>query len=258
MRTALIVLGGAARFQLALLRRSPGDLMVLINTPLLTIAFIAITRHAGRADLESYAVLAPVLMALWLMAVMVCGDIVDTERANGTLELLLGSPANLATVVLGRVLTVTALSLVSVAEVAVVAAAFGVDLAVGHGVLFAATLVCGALATAGWATALTGLFVAARSARVFQNGMSYPVYVLGGAFVPVALLPDWLRPLTAVVYLSWTSELLRDAMGAAPVDDVAARLLVILALGSCGFAVGRWLLRMVVTRVRVSGSAGLA
>jgi ABC-2 type transport system permease protein len=260
MRTPPVTLvGGAFRFELAVLRRSPGDLLVLVNTPLLTVAFLMITRHAGRPDLDAYAVLAPAVMALWHMAVLVSGEIVDRDRWAGTLELLLAAPAALPLVVLGRILAVTLISLVSLAEAWLVAwLGFGVRIAVHHPGLFVVVLLATAVATAGWATAMSGTFVLARSARTFQNGISYPFYLLGGALVPVDLLPAWLQPISRAVYLSWASDLLRASLRPEPVPDWLPRIGMVVGLGAAGFAVGYWLLNRIVNRVRATGAVTYA
>lgn len=249
----------AFRFQLSLVRRSPGDLMVLVNTPLLTVAFLTITRHAGRPDLDGYAVLAPAVMALFNMAVMVAGEIVDVDRWLGTLELLLAAPAALPVVVLGRIGAVTVLSLGAVGEAWLVARlGFGVHLTVAHPGLFAATLLVTALATAGWATAMSGTFVLARSARTFQNTITYPFLLLGGALVPVELLPAWLRPISRLVYLSWASDLLRATLRPEPVRLFLPLAGVVLGLGAAGFALGWWLLRRIVDLARTTGTVTYA
>ena len=46
---------GGVRLQLAMFRRAWDNLLALITVPLFTIAFLAITRHAGRTDLAAYA-----------------------------------------------------------------------------------------------------------------------------------------------------------------------------------------------------------
>lgn len=253
------LVGGAFRFQFGVLRRSPGDLMVLVNTPLLTVAFLTITRHAGRPDLDGYAVLAPAVMALFQMALLVSGEIVDVDRWFGTLELLLASPAALPAVVLGRIAAVTVVSLVSIVEAGLVARlGFGVTVAVHHPWWFVAALLSTALATAGWATAMSGTFVLARSARTFQNSISYPFLLLGGALVPVDLLPGWVQPLSRLVYLSWASDLLRATLRAEPVPHALASVAVVLALGAAGLALGWWMLGRIVDRVRATGTVTYA
>lgn len=252
------VFWGAARLQFALLRRGLDDLMVLVNAPLLTVAFLSIMRHAGRPDLEAYAVLGPTVISVFQMALLVSGELIAAERWSGTFEAALATPAPPAVALLGRISLITAVSYLSLAESWLVARLFGVGLGVAHPWLFVATLLVTGLAIAGSAVIMAAVFVVARSARTFQNALSYPFFLLGGAIVPVALLPGGLRAVSRVVFLSWSSDLLRDALEAAPVENVLLRLGVVLGLGLVGFGFGMVLLTRLLLRVRRTGSVALA
>jgi ABC-2 type transport system permease protein len=247
------------RFQAVILRRSPAELMALLSTPLFTLAFAAIVVHAGALDLTPYAIVGPTVIAVWTMALNVSGDIVDSERHNGTFEPSLATPASLIVLVLGRITTVTLVSLLSLLESAlIVRLAFGIAVHIAHPSLFAITIFLTAAAMAGTATAFSAIFVLARSARTFQNSLSYPIYLLSGAMIPPALLPGWLRPATRVVFLSWSTGLMRDALRAAPAPDVPGRLAVIAVLGVLGYVAGLWLLSSVLRRMRAAGTVGYA
>lgn len=249
------VLLASIRFELAVLRRSPGDLMALVTTPLFTVIFLAITDHAGRPDLVPSAVLAPAVMGIWLMGLLVSGEIVDRERWDGTLEAVLASPAPLPLVVLGRITTITVVSLVAVVESWLVAAlGFGLVIQVHHPALFALVLLVTAVAMAGTATAMSAIFFLARTARTFQNALSYPFYLLGGVFVPIDLLPQWLRLLARLVFLSWATDLLRDTLSPATPHNGAMRLAIVLGLGVAAFFAGLVLLGRILDRVRAHGT----
>jgi ABC-2 type transport system permease protein len=255
----MTTLAAALRFQLRLLRRSPDQLLALVTAPMMTLIFLAISRHAGRADLAPYAVLAPALIALWGMALLTAGEIVAGERDNGSLELLIATPAAFPGVIVGRIAGVAAVSLAGFAESWLAAGlVFRVVVPVPHPAVFAATLAVTLFSTAGTASMMSAVFVLARSARTFQNSLSYPFYVLGGVLVPVALLPDWLRPATRAVFLSWSSDLLRDALAHAGVRHLPPRLAAVAALGLLGYAAGVLLLRRAVNRARTTGSVGHA
>jgi ABC-2 type transport system permease protein len=58
------------RLQLRVVRSDADYVMPLATIPLFAIAFLAIVRHAGRDDLTAYAVMAPVLIALWALALL--------------------------------------------------------------------------------------------------------------------------------------------------------------------------------------------
>ncbi|WP_233163436.1 ABC transporter permease [Glycomyces salinus] len=248
-----------ARFQIAAMRRSPHDLMALVNAPLFTVIFLAIVRYTGRDDLTGYAVLAPAMITVFAMALLASGEIIANDRTDGRLELLVASPSPVAVVVLSRIAMITLVSLVSVAECWLVARVlFGKAVAVPHPWLFVGTLAAIGLAMAGTASAMAGLFVLTRSARTFQNSLSYPFYILGGVLVPPALLPEWLRPLTQVVFLSWGTDLLRDSLSEAPVQRVLPRIAAVIVLGGTGFLLGAWLIHRVLLKVRNDGTVSHA
>jgi len=125
-----------------------------------------------------------------------------------------------------------------------------------HPWAFVATIVVTLAAMAGTSVAMSSLFVLARNAVTFSNSASYPFYVLGGILAPVSVLPAWLRPLSAAIFLSWSADLLRAALRPVPVHELGFRLGMVALLGACGFAVGAWAMRVVLTRVRGSGELG--
>jgi ABC-2 type transport system permease protein len=248
----------AFRLQVHTVRTDPDYFMPLVTVPMFTITFLAIVRHAGREDLTEYALMAPVLIALWALSLMDSGEIVDGDRQLGVLEPLVAAPANFALVVCARVLAVTMIALFAFVEVAIAGwLAFRVSFDVHHPAVFAATLVATALAMSGTAVIMAALFVLARSTRTFQNSLSFPFYVLGGVLVPVSLLPGWVQPLSTGVFLSWSADLLRDSLDPAPVERLAVRVGMILALGLVGFVVGQVMLRRILTRLRERGELAL-
>lgn len=249
------VFAAAVRLQLRIVRADPDHLMPLVTIPLFAITFLAIVRHAARDDLTAYAVLAPVLIALWQLSLLDSGEVIAEDRWQGVLEAVIAAPASIGVVVVARVLTVTAVSLLAFVEVWLVARLlFGVPIEVHHPLVFAVTLAASVLAMSGTALIMAGLFVLARSARTFQNSLSYPFYVLGGVLVPVSFLPDWLEPLSSGVFLSWSADLLRASLSPGAISGVPSRVAMILALGAAGAAVGGVLLRSILHRVRTTGS----
>jgi GNAT superfamily N-acetyltransferase len=67
----------------------------------------------------------------------------------------------------------------------------------------------------------------------------------------VSFLPDWLEPVTR----SWSADLLRDSLDEAAVDDVAARLGMVVLLGAIGFAIGYALLARILRHARSRGKS---
>lgn len=250
-------LRGAIRLQLHIVASDRGYLNEILANPFFAVIFLGIVRAAGRRDLTAYAVVAPVLISLWGMALEMSGDIVDSDRGVGILEGVVATPVGFPTVVSGRVLAVTMLSAVALAETWLVArVGFRADIVVHHPAALVATLAATGLATAGTAVVMAGMFVLARTARTFQNTMNYPVYLLAGVIVPISYLPDWLRPIGRLLFLSWSADLLRESLAPAPVQGLLPRLGVILLLGAAGLALGRVALHVVLRRVRALGTLG--
>ena len=247
------------RSQFATLAHSPNALLTLVTMPISTVMLVAVVRHAGRADLLGHTLVAPILMAQWAMALLVAGELVETERWYGTLELVVASPTSFAVLLAGRVAAVCALGTVAFVEVwAVAALGFGLDVTVAHPGLFLAAAAATTLAVTGWATVLAAGLVLTRSAHVLRNSLTFPVYVVGGVLVPVSFLPGPLPALSRAVFLSWSADLLRAAYDRGPVSDSVARLLIILGFALAGFVLGNALLHRSLGCLRASGRLGIA
>jgi ABC-2 type transport system permease protein len=243
-----------ARVQLRFLRAYPDALIPFFTAPLFTVIFMMVFRHSGRSDLTGYAAIAPVFIALWWLALFQSGWVIQTDRWSGTIELLVAAPSSFAANVLGRIVTTTMLGVASFGEAWLVARViFGAAVTVHHPWTFVATVVVTLAAMAGTAVVMAGLFVLTRSAATFSNSASYPFYVLGGILVPVSLLPSWLRPVSSIVFLSWSADLLRATLRPGSIHHVAFRLGMIAMLGACGFIAGALLLSWILHRVRGNG-----
>lgn len=248
------VLAGA-RLQLKTFRRNPGHLLIFVTVPFFTAIFLSSIRVSGRSGLEPYAVLAPALMGLWVVSLDLAGVVLDSERRHATLELFLASPGRLTSMLTGRVAVISCLGMLTFLESWLTAELlFAVDLTIHHGWALAVTLAATCLATVGVATVLAGLFVMSRSAHRFANALGYPFYLLGGVLVPVTFLPDWLRPLSWLTYLYWSADLLRDVTRAAPVENLALRVTVIVASGVLTYLAGVVLVRRMLVRLRGQGT----
>jgi ABC-2 type transport system permease protein len=245
-----------ARIQLSFFRAYPDALIPFFTAPMFAVIFQMIFQDAGRKDLSAYAAVAPVFIALWWLALFNSGWTITMERWNGTIELLVATPSSFAAVIFGRITTTTLAGVISFAETWLVARLFGTTITVHHMWPFIVTIVVTLAAMAGTATAMASLFVLARNAVTFSNSASFPFYVLGGILVPVSFLPHWLRPISAIVFLSWSADLLRAALQPAPMHDFALRLGMVALLGACGLAVGVYAMRVILTRVRASGELG--
>jgi ABC-2 type transport system permease protein len=246
----------AARLQLALLRGSPGELQVLATTPLYALIFLTLTDTVARPALVSYAIFAPVLIALWSMALFTAGDVVVRDKQLGVLEAIVASPARLGVIIAGRVATVTMASLLAFVEVWAVALAFRVRISVHHPVVLLAAVAATVFAAAGTALLFAAFMVTSRGGRIYQNSLSYPLYLVSGILVPLSLLPDWVHPVSWLSFLTWSAGLLRGAFTVGPVPQLTQSLVALFALGTAAALGSSALLRIALRRLRVLGTLG--
>jgi ABC-2 type transport system permease protein len=114
--------------------------------------------------------------------------------------------------------------------------AFGIPLTVTHPLLFGLSIVATVLAFGGLGLLFAVSFVRFRAAWVLGNFFEYPVWLICGFLVPLALLPGWVRPISWVLAPTWGMNAIREsALGGTPLPD----LLLCLGLGLAyiGFAV---------------------
>lgn len=245
--------------ELRVIRASPDALIPLFTTPLFALIFVAIVRQSGRPDLQADALMAPVLMALWWIALQHAGNMITGDRWQALLEPLIATPAALASVLLGRIGALTCFGLLTFFEVwGIGELVFDVPIPFEHPLPLVLTLLATAFATAGVSVAFAAVFVMTRNAYTFTNSLSYPLYVLGGVFVPAAILPGFLQPISSAIFMSWSADLLRASMKPPAIDDFWERLGVVLLLGAISFVIGRTILFHVMQRIRAKGELAAA
>lgn len=254
----MALLLGVVRHELGLLRRNEFVPLVMLY-PLAIAVIVQLVIGVGqRPDLGAFAVVGPWLVGVWQLANFVAGETLNRERYAATLEHLVVAPANTITVLAAKIAAVMLLSLLGLVEAVLVAAAFGRPVVVHHPVV----LLWGGLLTLVAATAtslvLVALYVASRSARTYQNSVSYPVLVLGGAVVPVSVLPEWLQPVSRLVFLSWSNDLVRASLAPGPVENMTSASGALVALTLAGAGLGGWMVHRALDRARVDGTLALA
>ncbi|WP_327286412.1 MULTISPECIES: ABC transporter permease [unclassified Streptomyces] len=246
----MAVLAAATRAQGVILARSPGMLATLAVIPLYSLVFFHFLQRHHREELATTVALTAFVMSLWAHAVFVASDVVDDDRSDGTLELSLLTPDRYLVALAVRTFTTTLLALPVLAEVVLIGRGlFGLDVTLHNP---AVALPVAVLLVAGCASAallVSGLMIKVRGARTLQNSLTYPFYLLGGLILPVGHLPAPFGTVAKGFFLSWATDLLRDA-AAGPVPQLAQRLAVLCALILVQTLLGVFLLRGVLGSVR--------
>ena len=251
-------IAGAIRVQLEITRHNVMDYYWVLLVPFFALIFMAVLVQSGRADLLAYALVGPLLVGIGQMGFYVASEVVSRDRETQTLELEIATPAPLALIVVSRTMLLTSAGIAGFFECWLVArVVFGETIEIYHLDVLILTLIATTFAAASTAVITSALFSLTRSARSMQNTITYPLYVLAGVLVPVSFLPDWLEPLSKVIFLSWSADLLRDALTNAAVNDVALRLAAVLSLGALALVAGTLLLDRMIDHLRQQGRLGL-
>lgn len=195
------------------------------------------------------------LMGMWSTVMFGAGTVIKTQRVQGTLEFLLGSPRSLSSSI-APITTAASLSgMVSMLVTLLWSVAFlGVHLELGNipEMFLAAAATTGAMGT--FALLVAALFVQARRAESLVSPMIAPLWMVSGILIPTSSLVAPLRPISLILPMSWGAEALRGA---------AAGSSYLPAIGWCivtSFAyliLGSYAVNFVAKRSRSSGEANL-
>jgi ABC-2 type transport system permease protein len=244
-----------SRTHLQLLFREPNLLAPLAVLPLYCVVFFTVLRHHHHEELATQAAVGAFLMSMWAHAVFVAAEVVDDDRHEGTLEPSMLTPGPYTTALAVRVFSTTALAIPVFAEVLLIARfAFGFPVTLGSVPVTLLTIVLTTVGIAGAALLVSCLMVLIRGARTLQNALTYPIYLLGGLILPASTMPEPLRWIARVFFLSWSADALR-ALTSAGASPPLRSLGVLTMLVAAQVLLGLAALRRVLVAVRAGGAA---
>ncbi len=202
-----------------------------------------------------YASLGASVMGIWSATSTSASGAIQRERWHGTLEILVAAPAHFSLVLLPLTVAMTSIGLYSmVATLAWGHFAFGIDIQVVHPLLFVLSVptTIAAIGAAGFL--LSVAVVRYRFAWALGNALEYPVWLICGFLVPLALLPSWVQPISWALAPTWGVRAIREsAIGGSPLPD----LLVCGALGFAYVALGVALVERVLRAARRTATLSL-
>ncbi|MFA5027846.1 MAG: ABC transporter permease [Candidatus Methylomirabilota bacterium] len=157
----------------------------------------------------SYVMPGVIGLTLQLLTVMLMAVSLPRERERGTLDQLLATPIARTELILGKLLPYFVISLVNVATILVVAdRGFGVPVVRGLPLL---VLLCALFVLTSLATGLLISAVSHSQFQAVQIAVFYvlPVFMLSGAYAPIEVIPDYIRPISYLFPLMYFSRAVR-------------------------------------------------
>jgi ABC-2 type transport system permease protein len=207
--------------------------------------FVYIGRTAGVSDdrffLIGNAVVNAAVPCLFAMANTIAG-----ERRDGTLPLLVVSPANRLPLFLGRALPVIVNGfLVAAFALGVGALLLRVDLPPGTWGGIAVAVAACSISCTGLGLLGAAIALRVRETAVLSNIVLGILIVFAGVNVPIDAMPGWMQGVAGWLPMTHGIAATHDLAAGRPLSDVSGALLTELALGACyaglGLALLRWL-----------------
>ncbi|MBQ0825157.1 ABC transporter permease [Streptomyces tagetis] len=211
-------------FQLRLLLQYKFYVVAVFVQPLAfaLIQFVMVGHRQETSALAAVSVQTG-LIGMWTATLFGSGGGLSRERRFGTLEPVAVTPSPLAVGILAINLATAVMGIISMAvTLALGAVFFDMPFVPRRPALFAAALVVAVLANACLGFLMSNAFVLYRNALVLTNLLEYPVWVLTGLMVPVSFLPQWCRPFSEVLSMTWAARALNHSMTGegAPVTEI--------------------------------------
>lgn len=183
---------------------------LIVNPVLNTVLLYEMFRNSGQTNFAAYVILGAGLMALWgCICFSSAGDI-NRERFSGTLALIFAAPAGFQTIILGKILGNTLLSLGSLLiSLATAAVIYHVPMSLASPGYFAIALIgmIGSFVVVSMAIAY--LLTLSRRTTLYMNCIEIPFILLCGMSFPVEILPAWVQAISRCLAPTWAVELLR-------------------------------------------------
>lgn len=236
---------------------SPSNALLEIAWPVFfaTIAFF-LFRKGGGDDALVYASLGASVMGVWSATSTAAGNALQRERWHGTLELLAAAPVHFALVLMPIAITLASMGIYCMAATLLWGRlVFGIDLPLEHPLAFVVAIPITIVSIAAAGFVLSVAFVRHRAGWALGNMLEFPVWLVAGFLVPIALLPDWVRPISWLLAPTWGVNGIREAAaGGSPWPDIALCALV----GASYTAVGVVMLERMLLTARKKAALTLA
>jgi ABC-2 type transport system permease protein len=253
----LRLLGLGWLLHLRLLSRSAFDGLLAVLWPIF-FATVAFFMFRAGSDPESllYVALGAAVMGVWTATSVPASSALQRARWHGLLELQVAAPTNFALILLPVTIATATIGIYCMAATLLWSRfVFGVELVVEQPLPFVLAIpaLIGSIGALGFVLAAS--FVRYRTAWVMGAVLEYPVWLVCGFIVPIALLPDWVRPISWVLAPTWGMNATREAaLGGTPYGDLA----MCVVLGGAYTALGIVLLDRLLRAARARATLSLA
>jgi ABC-2 type transport system permease protein len=226
----------------------------------LIVALLAIYMLRNTQGFQAvYVIVGSAMTGLWSGTLFFSSFNIEFERWTGNLENIVGSPTHLATVIVGKTLSNTTMSISSMLlSYPLAALLFGFRLTIAHPLHFAMSLLLTVLALISLGLVIAPFMSVNVGAGVWANALEFPMYIVGGFLFPVILLPAWTTPISYALSPYWAARALHATSGGAvPLADVYLSWGLLIGFSVLYWFISAWLFRILLQRAREQATLGL-
>jgi ABC-2 type transport system permease protein len=237
--------------------RSPFEVAIALVVPVVqaTLA-VYLFRSGGEQHRLLEAAVGAGVMGVWSSVLFGSGGAIQTQRWQGTLEMIMLAPRRPALVILPiTIATGVTGTYALLATLAWGRLLYGIKLEFAHPVAFVLAAIVCVIGLGMFGLLLASTFVLMRNANALANTLEYPVWLVSGMLVPITVLPAWTTPVAAILPTTWGARALREATSGGPVWPSVA---LCLGISLICLIVGAFALTYVERRARAAATLALA
>jgi ABC-2 type transport system permease protein len=240
-------------------RNNVMDMFIIFTVlvqPLLIALMALWMLQAKGGDVAIYVVVGSGMTGLWSSLLFISGNSINVERWSGTLETLVGVPTPLNVIVLGKNLANVIQSLSSmILSYLVISLLLGYTLTIAEPLLFTISLLLTVVAFMSFALIIAPVFVINPGVQQFQNAMEFPIYLLCGFLVPIAMLPGWALPISYILPPFWAARALHmSSSGTGGLREIALSWALMLVFSALYLFLSRYLFKIMLDKARRDGT----
>ena len=236
------VIGLGLVLQFKHLTRNPFDVMTTAIWPLVYASLAYFMFRAGNEPASLLlASLGATMMGIWSVTTVGAADAIQRQRWAGVLELLVAAPTPFWAVLIPITIATSAIGVYSLVSTLLWGRfLFGIPIHLEQPLIFALAIIPTIVSIGLLGFLMASVVVRFRAGWAVGNMFEYPVWIVTGLLIPVALLPGWAEPVSWVLAPTWGMRALSDAafVGGSPVFDIV----MCVVLGAAYIVIGAVLL----------------
>ena len=195
------------------LSRNAFDVMATTIWPLVyaTLAYFMYRAGAG-PDALLLASLGATVMGIWSITTVGAADAIQRQRWAGVLELLVAAPTPFWAVLLPITIATSTIGIYALVSTLLWGRLlFGIPLELEQPLLFALSIPPTIVSIGLLGFVMASVVVRFRAGWAVGNMFEYPVWLVTGLLIPVALLPYWVEPISWLLAPTWGMKALSDS-----------------------------------------------